>query len=159
MKTTEYNALGWKTSESVWGDANKVTTYDQYDPFGRVGRITPPGQTAVTFTYVGERVKTRKVKIMMASDVQEFAYTAELYDSHGRLRQMCEDMSATWSDEDGCTGIETTYLYDVGSRLTRVCLDWDGAACGQIRRFLYDHRGFLTQERHPEIGINEVCSQ
>ncbi|MCP4309596.1 MAG: hypothetical protein GY788_32915, partial [bacterium] len=45
-------------------------------------------------------------------------------------------------------------LYDVGSRLTRVC---SNAACNaQIRRFVYDNRGFLIQERHPEIGVSEV---
>ena len=98
VRTTEYNALGWKTSESAWGNATKVTTFDQYDPFGRVGRITPPGQPPVSFTYQGEGVKTRKVKIMMASGQQEFAYTTERYDSFGRLRKMCEDMAATWSD-------------------------------------------------------------
>jgi len=46
----------------------------------------------------------------------------------------------------------------VGGRLTRVCLDREGQACGQIRRFLYDHRGFLTQERHPEIGTTESAA-
>jgi len=84
-----------------------------------VGRITPAGQPPVEFTYEGERVKTRKVKVMMASG---------------------EDMAATWSGT--CRGIETSYLYDVGGSLTRVCLDREGQACGQIRRFLYDHRGF-----------------
>jgi len=95
VKATQYNALGWKTSESVWGNASKVTTFDQYDPFGRVGRVTPPGQPPVEFTYEGERVKTRKVKVMMASAVQEFVYATELYDAQGRLQRVCEDMAAT----------------------------------------------------------------
>ncbi len=155
-RTTAYNALGWNTTESVWGDASKVTKYEDFDPFGRVGKITPPGQPATELTYEGERVKTCQTQVMLASGQQEAAYTTETYDARGRLLRVCENQSEPWSGT--CAGLEASYLYDVGSRLTRVCSDKSGSECGQIRRFVYDHQSFLTQERHPEIGVLETAA-
>jgi len=64
---------------------------------------------------------------------------------------VCENRATAWTGS--CTGGQRTdYRYDVGSRLTRVCQQPSGASCGQTREFLYDQRGLLTAERHPEIG-------
>jgi len=64
---------------------------------------------------------------------------------------VCENRATAWSGS--CTGGQRTdYRYDVGSRLTRVCQQPSGGSCGQTREFLYDQRGLLTAERHPEIG-------
>ncbi|MCP4659235.1 MAG: hypothetical protein GY856_27815 [bacterium] len=38
-----YNAMGWKATESAWGNAELVTTFSLFDRFGRVGKIQPPG--------------------------------------------------------------------------------------------------------------------
>jgi len=51
-KRTTYNVLGWKLTESVWGATALKTTYSNYDRFGRVGKIQPPGGNEPTkFTY------------------------------------------------------------------------------------------------------------
>jgi len=64
-RTSAYNPLGWKTSESVWGSTSLKTTYS-YDHLGRVLTIQPPGSNpATTFAYGGERVKTRATQVML----------------------------------------------------------------------------------------------
>lgn len=155
-----YNARGWKSAETVWGAEADVTsgaalktTYDQYDPFGRIGRVKPPGSNPATwFTYLGSHLKTRESKVMTVSGTQESSFTTEVYDVHGRLASVCEGRSAAWAGD--CTGgVLTAYTYDVGDRLAKVCMQPSGTSCGQTRLFDYDHRGFLVSETHPEIGV------
>ncbi|MCP3994678.1 MAG: hypothetical protein GY722_06400 [bacterium] len=43
-------------------------------------------------------------------------------------------------------------LYDEADRLAHVCAGPSGATCAQNRHFIYDGRGFLSSEQHPEIG-------
>ncbi len=158
-RMVSYNSRGLKSAETVWGDEDDVTgpgrletTYEDYDPFGRLGKVKPPGANPATWlTYLGSHVKTRESKVMLASGVLESAFTTELYDVHGRLTSVCEARADAWTG-DCADGLETTYSYDVGDRLAGVCSNASGVSCGQTRSFTYDHRGFLTSERHPEIG-------
>lgn len=152
-RVTTFDAAGNIESRSMWGSTSLAVTFSAYDPFGRPGSVTLPGQPSTVFTYHGDRLKTVKTRVQASGGLID-AFTTEGMDVQGRITFVCEGQSSVWSG--GCTGVETGYLYDVGSRLTRVCSSQQGAACGQIRRFLYDHRGFLTQERHPEVGVNST---
>jgi len=164
-KTTTYNVLGWKSTESAWGNAALTTTYSDYDRFGRVGKIQPPGTNEPTrFTYLGERLKTRESRIRledgMASPVPlggsrgEIGGTSERYNNRGKLVQLCEnqDSDGAGACDTAAGNLKATYTYDVGDRVTQVCLNKTDNGCGQTRKFLYDHRGFLTSEKHPEVG-------
>ncbi len=151
-----FNPRAWKTAESVWTlnatSDSRVTKYEQYDNFGRPGRITPPSQPATFLSYEGERTKTRRFKVMLASGVQEDTYNTEISDGQGRLFEVCEGRSAAWNGSCNAGGLLTRYAYDAGSRLTHVCQNRTGSTCGQQRFFNYDGRSFLTSETHPEVG-------
>ena len=53
---------------------------------------------------------------------------------------------------NGDSPSETRYGYDEGGRITAVCQELDSGNCGQTRTFLYDDRGYLLSETHPEKG-------
>jgi len=75
----------------------------------------------------------------------------ETHDALGRLVSVTEN--AGLHPGDGIQGeVTTTYTYDIGGRLSGVSMP--SAAGTQTRSFLYDNRGLLRQETHPEIGLN-----
>lgn len=154
VRVTTYDAAGNRASVSSW-DSSATTTFAGYDPFGRPGTITAPDGAVTRLTYRGERFVTRRTRVMTAAGVQEFSYATETRDAHGRLVAVCEGSDVDF-DGSSCGGVETTYSFDVGDRLTRICQNRVGQTCGQIRRFVYDHRGALLQERHPEVGVNNL---
>ncbi|MEP0773367.1 MAG: RHS repeat protein, partial [Acidobacteriota bacterium] len=144
-RKTAFNALGWKTWESEWHQRTdplpadsqlKKTEFLNFDPFGRPGRILKPDQTFTDFAYTGVRLLARTVTVS-----GQAATTEEEYDRHGRLRRLKEPIAA---------GLEATYTYDVGDRLTGATLV--GGAQSQNRTWSYDGRGLLRQETVPEIG-------
>jgi RHS repeat-associated protein len=140
-RTTTYNARGWPLTKSEWDPACAppcgITTFSNYDPFGRPGTIAAPDGTQTTFVYEGVSQVDRIVNIQGAGNVT----TRELYDRFGRLRSVEEPVGAA-------NGF--TYSYDEGDRLVEVTSD-PGAA-EQTRTFEYDGRGFLLSETHPELG-------
>ncbi len=142
---TRYDAMGNKTDVSTpyaGASATGWTRFDDYDPFGRAKKITAPDGLESTLNYFGNRTVNRTVRVAAGTGANPSlvnATTREDYDKHGRLYKVTEP--------DGATA---TYTYDVGNRLTRV--DMTGASA-QRREFLYDNRGFLTDEWHPEVGI------
>ncbi|HEV7922812.1 MAG TPA: hypothetical protein VGR02_18655 [Thermoanaerobaculia bacterium] len=138
---TDYNGLGWKTrvSESEAIPAN-FTTFD-YDPLGRPRIVTSPDHSKVVFTYTGASQMTRTVNVRTENG-DEDATTTETYDREGKLWKVTEP-----------NNVVTSYSYDIGNRLRSVCMNSfnaEGTSCGQVRTFLYDNRGFLTGETHPE---------
>ncbi|HXO21358.1 MAG TPA: hypothetical protein VOA87_15710, partial [Thermoanaerobaculia bacterium] len=148
QRTTAYNALGWKTAVSEQGNPNALTSYLNYDPFGRPGTIQPPDGSGhdVTLTYAGVQSVTRHVKVGTSwngtSVVESTPTTVESYDRQGRLISVTEPSGAS-----GATVI-TSYGYDVGNRLSSVSTSSAGTT--QNRAFSYDLRGFLRSENHPE---------
>lgn len=148
-RTTRYNGSGWVTSVSEWGNSNKKTQYDLFDPFGRAQKIIPPDGSAhiVWMTYKGVRQVKRAVKIATSATAEEEVATFERYDRHGRLSHVEE-----YSDYSTPTPrqVKTYYSYDVGNRLSAVSTTANGVT--QTRRFSYDNRGFLASETHPELG-------
>jgi RHS repeat-associated protein len=149
-RETLYDEAGNKASvsELQTGAPTKRTQFLFYDPFGRATTIRPPdGAThEVTFKYFGTRVVERTVKIATASGVESDATTTETYDRQGRLASVKEPSGAA----DAL--VTTTYSYDVGNRLRQVQTSSGGVT--QNRFFIYDNRGFLTSETHPEKGAS-----
>ncbi len=156
LRDTTYNGLGWPTSVSEWmaGSPDKKTEYLEYDPFGRARRIRPPDGAShdLTFDYDGVRLLARSTPIgttwdAEAAQVLETSVTVyEERDRQGRLIRV--------TDPAGPLGglMATTYEYDVGGRLKKVCQNAVGATCTQARTFQYDDLGFLRAEIHPEKG-------
>lgn len=146
-RTTNYNAMGWKTftsgQDTVYG-----TTFLNFDAFGRPRTIRPPdgGSHDVTLSYQGVRQVMRTTKVATSTSGESNAFTTEVYDRYGRLYEVAEP-----------NGTKTRYVYDVGNRLSKVCQGASGTGtsnCGQQRLFTYDHRGFLLSEQHPEKGAS-----
>ncbi|MGH9380216.1 MAG: hypothetical protein ACRD2Z_06355, partial [Thermoanaerobaculia bacterium] len=102
------------------------------------------GGTCARLIYTGDRIVRRGVSLNLngpSPSETRVAVSYEHRDSFGRLVQV--DTPA----KPGGTLVETTYTYDVGNRLKSVNFG------GQPRSFTYDNRGFLTQECHPEKGV------
>jgi YD repeat-containing protein len=104
----------------------------------------------VLFFYAGERAMQRQVRVCdqpggCATSAQETYHAIqERFDQHGRLYEVVEPSAA------GGANVTTRYAYDAGNRLREVRT----IGAGQVRRFEYDHRGFLTRECHPEKGAS-----
>jgi RHS repeat-associated protein len=153
-RETLYNAAGQKASisEMQAGAPTKRTHFLGYDPFGRPAAIRPPdgAQHDVTFSYSGVRSvsRTSQVAVYEGGTVSEKpSTTTEIYDRQGRLSRVIEPSAA------GGAPVTTTYTYDVGNRLSGVSTPASGFGT-QSRSFVYDNRGFLLSETHPEKGTS-----
>lgn len=115
-----------------------VTKYTNYDPFGRVGTVETADRKKTIFKYAGDRLTTRKTEDVAKVEGDVAVETQEERDRAGRLIKVVEDATGT--------KLTTEYGYDVGDRLSRVTIG------SQQRRFIYDRRGLLVSETHPESG-------
>jgi YD repeat-containing protein len=149
-RVTTYNGRGLVATVSEWGAVTKKTSFT-YDSLGRVLTTTAPDTSVVELAYDG-RSTARTTKVAACANTSSStcdlttaswssgtaATTTETADSFGRLYQVVEPGGTT-----------TTYGYDLGDRLVAVNM------AGQARSFLYDGRGFLTAETHPESQTTE----
>ncbi|MDY7092033.1 MAG: RHS repeat-associated core domain-containing protein [Acidobacteriota bacterium] len=145
-----YNDLGWLLKSTVWGDASQFIEYRLHDAFGRPGEVVQPDGSTRTLGYTGERVRSEAVQVASETGLVTRTVTQH-FDARGRLVKVVEPSGPSGGD------VATTYEYDEGNRLIRACVDdgdgTPGNGCsGQERLFDYDDRGFLVQERNPEIG-------
>ncbi|HEX4496051.1 MAG TPA: hypothetical protein VIE43_10330, partial [Thermoanaerobaculia bacterium] len=151
-RVTLYDGAGHKASvsELTSGSGSNVTSYQNYDPFGRPGTIQPPDGAShdVTMTYTGVRQVSRAVKIATAVGSETSATTTETYDRQGRLASVTEPSGSVGAN------VTTNYGYDVGNRLISVSTPATVAGVGvtQTRGFSYDRAGLLQSETHPELG-------
>jgi YD repeat-containing protein len=156
-RRTTYNGNGWKTSVSERGTdpAAHVTTYTDFDPFGRARTITAPDGSQTRFNYTGTKTVARTVTNIAVPTGPADATTTETYDAYGRLTEV-EEPSGTPSNQAlvSSANVLTHYQYDVGNHLTRVeSTDLTVPSHDhQLRTFTYDLRGLLTDETHPEKG-------
>ena len=152
-----YDALGRKTQESQWEDANLTTDFT-YDRFGRLTDVAPPDLSLAPtrLRYRGDQRVDRSDKVATgAGGGEAYVCTREEYDVFGRLVRVNEDRASNaegFCDGDAARGLLTTYAYDEADRLLEVCAGPSASGCAQKRVFTYDNRGFLTDEQHPEIG-------
>jgi RHS repeat-associated protein len=144
LRETVRNATGSTTSVSEWQTLSgtessftpsHVTTFSDFDPFGRAGLVTAPDGNVSTMTYEGVSALTKSATIHLAAG-DTVVPTRETYDRHGRL------LSTTGA----------SYLYDVGGRLRQVSMAGENGT--QYRTFTYDRRGLLMSEMHPELGTS-----
>lgn len=152
QQVTEYDVLGRTRRVSAVVAAGAApynwTTYT-YDRFNRPLTVTKPDSKVETFTYLGDRSKTRTVTIFSRSssggnqDVS--AATTETFDHLGRLSRVFEQIDSTlWT--------RASYSYAPGGQLSAVILQSNAPTDGmrQESSFVYDGRGFLVKSTTPE---------
>ncbi|MEM9595174.1 MAG: RHS repeat-associated core domain-containing protein [Acidobacteriota bacterium] len=142
-RTTAYNALGWVVAQSEWGLPEAETQFTDFDRFGRAATVTRPDGGVTHFTFTGDRGVEQRDTVE-GVDGPLLRRVEAISDARGRLVRLTEP-----SGPDGGE-VDTTYAYDEGDRIVRVCVDASAGACGQIRTFDYDPRGFLTAASEPE---------
>ena len=149
-RETLYDAGGRRASVSAWGDLTKKTQYLEYDPFGRPGRIRPPegAQHDQILTYKGDREVTLKVSIATSASAETLVSSVKRYDAFGKLRTVHEK---PFSDN---TWMGAGYRYNVSGKLVSIWRGDPTTGTHQSRRLIYDNRGFLLHEKHPEKGAN-----
>jgi YD repeat-containing protein len=117
-----------------------------YDAFDRPTTTTAPDQHSIAFSYSGVSSTTRTVTIKTSATSSETpSSTTETYDRLGRLVSVSEPSGS------GGTPVVTYYGYDIGGRLASVSTA--SGTVSQPRQFVYDNRGFLKSETHPENGL------
>lgn len=137
-----------RTTHPTTSIGSNWTTF-KYDALGRQMSITAPDGLATVFGYVGARRMSRTSEVAASETGWSDAITTEHYDALGRLRRVEEDAGDTSATATRGTTVAISYTYDVGGRLTSVS---DGTSTQSDRSFVYDGRGFLTEESHPESG-------
>jgi len=162
-RTSTWNVLGQKLSDTapaVSGTTGVQTTYT-YDAFGRPRSIVPPdgSKHATTYQYDGARAMTVTAGQAIPGGAtggigksldgsgnvveQPTQIAKEEYDSFTRLSKMTE-----W----GKNGAATTgsYTYDLNGHLSGATVTAPEGT--QTRSFIYDNRGYLVSQSHPETG-------
>lgn len=147
-RTTTYNAMGWKRSVSGWG-TTAATTFGGFDAFGRPSTIVAPDGSTTTMSYTGNRTVTQG-RTYHSPEGEESTTVTNYNDPFGRLVQVTENSGPTSATSWSGSSVTTTYGYDVSDHLTSVEMTPAGGM-PQSREFVYDGRGWLTAETHPEL--------
>jgi len=117
-------------------------TYTEYtyDDLGRNTVVKAPDgkQTTTAFFAGSQQRRTSNVATSVTGETPQT--TRYFYDYLGRLSAVKEKNNT----------ITAGYTYDIGDRLSAVKIT--GPEGDQSRSFLYDNRGFLLYEDHPENG-------
>ena len=133
-------------------------TSTTYDGLGRPKTITVPDGSTTTYTYVGERQKTRTSKIYTGGTPDTDVSMMEEYDGFGRLRTVTQKSGPTSASAVIGVDVKTSYTYDVASHLTSVRMSKaDNTGTVQNRAFDYDGRGLLRWESQPESGMTSYA--
>jgi YD repeat-containing protein len=142
-RTTRYDGLSrvWRASQmqatpTECPDTDLTCSETTYDSLGRIHSAKNPDQFVTNYAYVGAAQITRNQPL----DQSSIAVWIEQYDGLGRLVSV-EDPVHT----------KGLYTYDAVDHLT-VATVKDTLQRPQTRNFVYDNRGLLTSESHPESG-------
>ena len=158
-RSFELDALGRVIKAGLWtepggGMSDSFEESLGYDSFGRSLGIQQPDGSFINRSYIGDRVEETRVRILDAPGTYTQSLEQLYRDGLGNLFQVENRKSV-----GGALQLRTTYRYDEGGRLVRVCVndsdgDGDALSCGggQTRIFEYDGRGLLISEQHPELG-------
>jgi YD repeat-containing protein len=151
-RETLYDSSNRKLSQSMWGSSpyEHKTAY-HYDFLGRLDSVTPPDLQTVTTSYLGDSKRTTTSEVVSSTadnPARTTVSTVEQMDRYGRLWYLKEPNSTV-----------TAYGYGITGALSRVCMETSlsgevlsTAYCSQQRKFVYDGRGFLMSDTHPENG-------
>ena len=140
----------------------KSTRYRDYDAFGRARTVIAADNTETRFVYFGVRKVDRKSDVARSLDaggtaIQEESVLRSTYDARGR---MVESSLGEFVGSGGNQTFQplhrTVYGYDpLGGRTSaRRFAD----AASQLRTWGRDGRGFVSSERHPELGSSTSAS-
>jgi len=157
VQETTYNLMGWRDSVSEYEAENAATRhrtyYRQYDAFGRPHVIHPDETTAPSnsdqhvhdqlIDYAGDSTTTKTIRVFTGSSEVAYPEISQL-DLQGRLWKVKQHSGLDNAE------VTTEYTYDAADRLVKVCADTSVSNCGQQRLSLFDNRGFMVSERHPE---------
>jgi YD repeat-containing protein len=160
-KTSTTSPIAVSTAASGTIPPGTPASILSYDVLGRAILQTLPDGSQTTWSYVGDRVKTRTSGIWTGVDgapgapgTQDSpAAVTEEYDGFGRLVSVKELSGPTTATNPIGAEIKTEYGYDVADRLTAVTMNRTPAGPVQRRIFDYDGRGFLDWESEPENGL------
>jgi RHS repeat-associated protein len=120
---------------------NWAVTKHIYDILGRKTKTTQPDGKTLDYFYAGDRESSVRNNSVAIGDAGFSAvWTTEMRDGFGRLRRVNDNAA------------RADYHYDAEDRLIQVDLTDTGENNVQKRFFVYDGRGFLTSETHPELG-------
>lgn len=147
-RQTVYDGLGRRVQVSEAEATPSHYTVFAYDAFSRTTSITAPDGGVTSFTYTGDREKTRRSAIALLTGDTDVT-TKEVYDALGRLASITEGITA--AVPAGQT--VTSYGYDAADRVISVGMRPATSFTVQARSFQYDNRGFLFREEHPESGV------
>lgn len=160
-RETRYDGSGRRSHLSEWETTPSHFTQFFYDSFGRPAKVSTPDNKEITTLWTDDGIRELKRKSSIGtvfaggSTVNESQTTVtEVYDIHGRLKEIREADNYSFPN----TEFQTLYTYDLADRLTYVQLngiDRMGWSTGQWREFVYDTRGFLDYETHPESGTTD----
>lgn len=112
----------------------------RYDVYGKQWRVIAPDGQVTRFLNFGDVATTRNqdVRTDLSTPNSQVVTTRFSQDPFGNLVEVCESSPC----------VLTKYRYDAGGRLALV------SRSGQKGRwFLYDGRGFLEREGHPELAL------
>ncbi len=147
-RETLYDASGAVFSVSAWGDFTKVTQTLARDAFGRPTHVRPPEGSAhdVFYTYMGDRRQEATTYVATSETAESQVGRRVIRDSFGRLDNV-RDLGLI----SGLNQI-TYYRYNGSGTLGKLHSKAADTNVLQAREFIYDHRGFLLREKHPEKG-------
>ncbi|HEX9983226.1 MAG TPA: RHS repeat-associated core domain-containing protein [Thermoanaerobaculia bacterium] len=141
-----YNSLGQQTASAEWArftsdsQPSAHVTTSTFDALGRVRTVTAPDGKVTALSYPNAFTTHRTVKVATTASGEEDSTTIEEVDGFGRIRRVTEPSGTNSAN------VPTIYTYDAAG-LRRVRTE---AGVVQERTFVYDARGFLTSETHPE---------
>lgn len=146
VRETLYDSAGRRLSVSEAGSgapSTALTLFQNYDVFGRVGRVTTADGKETAYAYTGNRLTKRTSNVATDTGGGSNVSVMEELDRAGRLSKVTENYG-------GSSPVVTEYKYDVANRLVEVGVD--ATATPQKRFFTYGLNGLLSSETHPESG-------
>jgi YD repeat-containing protein len=157
---TTYDAAGhvWKVSmpQVVTLGNPFVPSYQtvssNFDWTGAAQQLTGPDGSFTGSVRTGVRQVERTSLVKTPGTFTHPVTVTETYDSKGRLIALTDLSGAPSTESPDGTPATTAYTYDAADRLRTVTMG--GANPPQTRTFVYDNRGFLQSETHPELGVN-----
>jgi|CXWL01.1.fsa_nt_gi RHS repeat-associated protein len=156
--TRQEHTGSWEPLNNI--PAQTFWTKQRFDPFGRLVLVEEPrgGIWETLYEHLG--ATTTREANWIFEHVPGHADGGELSRlSRWTVRDVANRIVKVTelADESSTLAAITRYEYDADDQLTQVTLhksdpDGEAGAIQNSRSFVYDGRGFMTREQHPELG-------